>query len=219
MSLAATQAGTTARWERRAWALAWFTVLWNLLEGGVSIAFGVADDSVALWGFGADSLIEVASAIVVMARLRQGFKARATEAERMATLAIGGLFVALALVVKLGAILQLAAGKHPPTTVPGLVIAALSLAFMGFLWQAKHRTAAALDSAALKSDAACSRACIQLSLVLLGGSLLFLLSPRLWWVDGAAAILLALLIGREGLGMIRAARDPHFTGGCGCGQD
>jgi len=207
------------RWERRAWALAWFTVLWNLLEGGVAIAFGVADDSVALWGFGADSLIEVASALVVMARLRQGFQAPATEAERRATLAIGWLFVALALVVKLGAILQLADRKHPPTTVPGLVIAALSLAFMVFLWKAKLRTAAALDSAALKSDAACSLACIQLSLVLLAGSLLFLLSPALWWVDAAAAILLALLIGREGLLGIRAARDPHFTGGCGCGQD
>jgi len=208
-----------ALWERRAWSLAWITVLWNLLEGGVAIGFGVADDSVALWGFGADSLIEVASAFVVMARLRQGFKAAATEAERKATLAIGGLFIALALVVKVGAILQLASGKHPPTTLPGFVIAGLSLSFMGFLWRAKQRAATALDSAALRSDAACSRACLQLSLVLLAGSLLFMLSPRLWWVDAAAAILLALLIGREGLLGLRAARDPGFTGGCGCGHD
>ncbi len=218
MSLAAAHPGTGV-WERRAWALAWFTVLWNLLEGGVSIGFGAADDSVALWGFGADSLIEVASAVVVMARLRQGFKAAATETERKATLAIGGLFVALALVVMVGAVLQLASGKHPPTTMPGLVISVLSLSFMTFLWRAKQRAASALDSAALRSDAACSLACIQLSLVLFAGSLLFLLSPRFWWVDATAAILLALLIGREGLLGIRAARDPHFTGGCGCGQD
>jgi divalent metal cation (Fe/Co/Zn/Cd) transporter len=194
-------------------------VLYNLAEGGVSIAFGTADDSVALWGFGADSLIEVASAVLVMARLRHGFAAPATEAERRATLGIGGLFVLLALVVTAGALLQLGSGSHPATTVPGLVIAALSLAFMVFLWRAKRAAATALDSAALRSDAACSRACIQLSLVLFAGSLLFLLTPRLWWVDGAAALLLALLIGREGLESIRAARDPGFTGDCGCGHD
>jgi divalent metal cation (Fe/Co/Zn/Cd) transporter len=154
-----------------------------------------------------------------MARLKQGFKAPATEAERKATLIIGGLFVVLALLVVLGAVLQLAAGKHPPTTLPGLVISSLSLLFMFFLWRAKLRAAAALDSATLKSDAACSLACIQLSLVLFAGSLLFLVSPRLGWMDAAAALLLALLIGREGLQGIRAARDPHFTGGCGCGQD
>jgi divalent metal cation (Fe/Co/Zn/Cd) transporter len=207
------------RWIRRAWALAWFTVGWNLVEGAVAIGFGAADDSVALWGFGADSLIEVASALLVMGRLRKGFQAPATEAERRATLGIGLLFVLLALVVKLGAVLQLAAGGHPPTTLPGLVIASLSLLFMVFLWRAKLRAAAALDSAALRSDAACSLACIQLSVVLFAGSLLFLLSPGLWWVDAAAAILLALLILREGLVTVRAARDPHFTGGCGCGHD
>jgi divalent metal cation (Fe/Co/Zn/Cd) transporter len=207
------------RWIRRAWALAWFTVVWNLAEGGVSIAFGAADDSVALWGFGADSLIEVASALLVMARLRKGFHAPATEAERRATLGIGFLFILLALVVKLGAVLQLAGGKHPPTTLPGLVIATLSLLFMVFLWRAKLNTATALDSAALRGDAACSLACVQLSIVLFAGSLLFLVSPGLWWVDATAAILLALLILREGLLTVRAARDPQFTGGCGCGHD
>ncbi len=219
MSLAATQTGTTPRWERRAWALAWFTVLWNLLEGGVSIAFGVADDSVALWGFGADSLIEVASAIVVMARLAGASRLPPQRPSGWPPWPSAGSSWPWPWWWLGKPIRQLAAGKHPPTTVRGWSSPALSLAFMGFLWQAKLRAAAALDNAALKSDAACSRACIQLSLVLLGGSLLFLLSPRLWWVDGAAAILLALLIGREGLGMIRAARDPHFTGGCGCGQD
>jgi divalent metal cation (Fe/Co/Zn/Cd) transporter len=207
------------RWERRAWALAWTTVLYNLLEGAVSIAFGAADDSVALWGFGADSLIEVASAVLVMVRLRHGFTARATEAERRATLGIGGLFALLAVVVAGGALLQLLRGEHPPTTLPGLVIASLSLSFMVFLWRAKLRAAVALDSAALRSDAACSLACIQLSAVLFGGSLLFMLHPALAWVDAAAALVLALLIGREGFQTLRAARDPGFTGGCGCGHD
>lgn len=209
-------ASPNPRWLRRAWLLAWFTVAYNLLEGAVSIRFGVGDDSVALWGFGFDSLIEVASALVVMARLRQGFAARATEAERKATSAIGWLFLLLALVVALGAILQLTARRHPPTTLPGLVIAVLSLSFMVYLWRAKLAVAQALDSSALRGDAACSLACIQLSGVLAAGSLLFLLSPRLWWVDGAAALALAVLIAREGRGMVTAARQPDFGGGCGC---
>jgi hypothetical protein len=121
-----------ACWGRRASFLAWFTVVYNLMEGAVSIGFGVSDDSVALWGFGFDSLIEVASAVVVMARLRKGFKAAGTEAERRAVLAIGALFVLLAMVIQLGAILQLVSGHHPPTTLPGLVISSLSLAFMFF---------------------------------------------------------------------------------------
>ncbi len=206
-------------WERRAWFLAWFTVIFNLLEGAVSIGFGVGDDSVVLWGFGFDSLIEVASALVVMARLRKGFKAAGTESERRAVLAIGALFVLLAVVIQVGAILQLASRHHPPTTLPGLVISSVSLAFMFFLWRAKTLAASALDSAALRSDAACSLACIQLSTVLFAGSLLFMLCPSLWWLDGAAAILLALLIFKEGYEGIRAASSPDFTGGCGCGHD
>lgn len=188
---------------------------YNLLEGGVSIGFGVADDSVALWGFGFDSLVEVASALVVLWRLRD-LAARATGRERRATLAIGGLFVLLALTIAGGSLTQLIQRRHPATTLPGLLIAALSLAFMVFLWRAKVRIARAMDSAALASDAACSLACIQLSGILFLGSLLFWAAPSLHWVDAAAGLGLAALIAREGLEGIRAARDPNFSGGCGC---
>lgn len=206
----------SSKWLRQAWLLAWFTVGYNLLEGAVSIWFGVGDDSVALWGFGFDSLIEVASALAVMARLRHGFDQPATQAERKATGTIGGLFLLLALVVAAGALLQLSGHRHPPTTLPGLVISAVSLAFMVFLWRAKIANAKALDSAALMGDAACSLACIQLSGILFTGSLVFLVLPRLWWVDGAAALGLAVLIAREGWEMLAASRKPDFSGGCGC---
>lgn len=208
-----------SQWVRRAWFLAWFTVVFNLLEGGVSIFFGVCGDSVALWGFGFDSLIEVASAFVVMVRLRKGFKAAGTESERRAVFTIGVLFGLLALVILFGAIQQLVSRHHPPTSLPGLVVSTVSMAFMFYLWRAKTRAAAALDSASLKSDAACSLACIRLSMVLFAGSLLFALRPSLWWMDGAAAALLSLLILKEGMEGIRAARSSDFTGGCGCGHD
>ncbi len=205
-----------AQWRRRALWLSGLTIAYNLLEGVVAMAFGWADDSVALFGFGADSFIEVASALLVVWKLRDHAN---LARERKATQSIGWLFLVLAIGITGGAILQLNARSHPPTTLPGLVIATLSLSFMAFLWQAKRQAAQALDSATLAADAACSLACIQLSGVLFAGSLLFLLVPALWWVDAAAALGLALLIGKEGLGMVRAARSASFTGGCGCGHD
>jgi divalent metal cation (Fe/Co/Zn/Cd) transporter len=204
-----------AQWRRRALWLSGLTIVYNLAEGVVSMAFGWADDSIALFGFGADSFIEVASACLVLWKLLDhGNLAR----ERKATLGIGWLFLGLALGIAGGAILQITAQRHPPTTVPGLVISVLSLSFMAFLWRAKLGTAKAMDSATLAADAACSLACIQLSVVLFAGSLLFLIAPALWWVDAAAALGLALLIGKEGVGMIRAARSDTFSGGCGCGH-
>ena len=202
-------------WHRRAVLLSLLTVVYNLAEGLVAIAFGWSDDSVALFGFGADSFIEVASALLVLWKL---LDAGNLERERKATHRIGWLFLGLGLAVAGGALLQLAGRRHPPTTVPGLVISAFSLTFMVFLWRAKQRVAQALDSATVAADAACSRACIQLSVVLFAGSLLFLLAPTLWWVDGAAALGLSILIAREGWAMRQAARSPAFTGGCGCGH-
>ena len=206
---------TAPDWRRRALWLSGLTIVYNLVEGLVSMRFGWTDDSVALFGFGADSFIEVASALLVLWKLMDhGNLAR----ERKATTAIGWLFLWLGAGVAGGALLQLAARSHPPTTLPGLIIAALSLSFMVFLWQAKLRAARALDSATVAADAACSRACIQLSAVLFLGSLLYLVVPALWWADATAALILALLIAREGYGMVRAARSECFTGGCSCGH-
>jgi len=202
-------------WRRRALWLSALTIGYNLLEGLVSMAFGWAGDSVALFGFGADSFIEVASAFLVLWRLMDHADPKR---ERKATFGIGGLFVLLALGIAGGALWQLYTRVHPPTTLPGLVIALLSLSFMAFLWQAKRATARALDSATLAADAACSLACLQLSGVLFAGSLAFMLAPTLWWVDAAAALGLAILIAKEGVGMVRAARSQDFTGGCGCGH-
>ena len=209
-------AGSGVNWARRAWVLAWITVAYNLVEAALSMRFGAGDDAVGLFGFGVDSLVEVASGMVVMGRLRHGFHAKAQEAERRATLIIAGLFMALALGIGVGALIQLVRGHHPSTTLPGLLISGASILTMGSLYAAKKRVAQALDSASLRSDAACTRACLNLSLVLFLGSGLFLLSPKLAWAEAVAALGLALLIGREGLETWRAARSPDFSGGCGC---
>ena len=224
MSEGATAAAEPPRHDRaalirRAVRLSWLTVGYNVIEGLVSVYFGVSDGSMALAGFGADSFIEVFSALLVLWRFRseEGLAAGLSLGrERAGTLGIGALFLLLAAVTALAAALQLAQGRHPDTALPGLLVSAASLSVMAALWRAKRRVAAALDSATVSKDADCSLACIKLSVVLFAGSLLTLAAPALWWADAAAALLLSVLIAQEGAATVRAARSEAFSGGCGC---
>ena len=211
--------GQATDWSRRARLLAGLTIGWNVVEGLVSMAFGFSEGSVALFGFGLDSWVEVGSAAVVWWKLAHPPACATTRKaqERRATRWISGLFLVLAGATAVGAVAQLTAGRHPGSTLPSLVVSVLSLAMMGFLWRAKKAAAAALDSRTLEMDAACSRACIQLSAVLFAGSLLYLVVPSLWWADGLAALVLAGFIGREGWEGWQAAKKADFAGGCGCG--
>ena len=206
-------------WERRALWLARATIAWNVLEGLVAMGFGWDEGSVALFGFGVDSWVEVGSAGVVYWKLTRpavGCRTTALKRERSATRVISGLFLVLAGATALGAVGQLVAGSHPGSSVPSLVVSAVSLSFMFFLWWGKRSAATALDSRTLAMDADCSRACIQLSVVLLVGSLLFVAVPSMWWADAVAALVLAAMIGREGLEGWRASGRDDFAGGCGC---
>ena len=148
-------------WVGRAVALVWASVAFNLAEGLVSLRFGVADRSIALLGFGADSFLEVGSALLVLWRLRGGAGARPDRElarERLVTRGIGLLLGLLGIATAAGADLQFAAGRHPNTTYPALLLSLVSLACMLALWRAKLRAALALDSRAVASDAACSLA-------------------------------------------------------------
>jgi divalent metal cation (Fe/Co/Zn/Cd) transporter len=198
--------------KRRARWLAGFTVGWNVLEGVVAISFGIADESVALLGFGMDSWVEVGAAAMVLWRLRGGDRKR----EKKAAAVIAVLLGILATTTVIASGLQLYSGSHPETTWPGVVIAGVSLSFMGVLWKTKSKVAEALNDTALRADAACSRGCLELSVVLLAGSLIYAIAPTLWWVDSVAAVGLAILIGREGLGTWRASQKPEAVGCGGC---
>jgi len=202
-----------ARW------LAALSIAFNLLEGMVSMGFGWADGSLSLFGFGADSCIEVGSALLILWRLRAGAAGPASEQlrrERLAARGIGWLLLALALGTAAGAALQLAGRRHPETTWPGLAVSVLSTACMVFLWSGKARAGKALASGAVLADAACSLACIQLSAVLFAGSLAYVLAPGLWWADAGAALALSGFFAKEGLATLRSAGKPGFEGGCGC---
>lgn len=197
-------------------SLAIFTIIYNVIEGMVSIYYGIDDDSISLLGFGLDSFIEVASAVIVLIKLNKTNPDTNLHHERRATLAIGILFVLLSLSVFGNSIYQLLHKAHPVTTVPGTIISVLSLSFMFFLWRQKFKVGFALNSSTVMADAQCSLACIKLSFVLLIGSLLFWLVPALWWVDSVAAIIIALFILNEGRELIQNSRKEDFKGGCGC---
>lgn len=203
----------TASVERTAIVLATATIVWNVIEGCLAIGLGLADESIALLGFGLDSWVEVASGFVVLHQLRTGMD---PERERSAARWVSGLLFGLGVVMVLGAGLRLGTGSAPSTGLPGVVLGAVSLSFMFTLWRAKLGVARELNSRTLELDAACSRGCIQLSVVLLFGSALYALVPSLWWADAVAAAVLGFLIAREGREGWQHANSPGFDGGC-CG--
>ena len=206
-----------ARWVHRARLLAWFTIGYNLLEGAVGIGFGLVDGSLALLGFGIDSCIEMASALFVLWRLGAELSGQERQAqrERRAGIAVAVLLVLLGVGTIIGSGWLLWTRQHPESTLAGGIIAAVSLSFMFWLWRAKLTAAAVLGSATLRQDAACALGCIALSVTLLIGSVVYTVAPQLWWVDAVAALIIAVLIAREGWGGLRAIWGGA-TGGCGC---
>ncbi|MFT7521181.1 MAG: divalent metal cation (Fe/Co/Zn/Cd) transporter, partial [Kiritimatiellia bacterium] len=205
--------------HRLATLLAWGTIAYNIVEGVAAIGFGVSEESVALLGFGLDSWVEVSSGVVVLWRLRaDAGLGRTLEVarERVATRIIGGLLVGLAAAAVGGALVQLARGVQPGSALPALTISAISLLGMGVLWWTKRSVARKLDSKTLAADAACSRSCLELSVVLFAGSLLTMALPGLWWLDAVVAMALAAWIAREGVQTVRSSYREDFTGGCGC---
>lgn len=134
--------------------------------------------------------------------------------ERIATLIIGALLVALTIAAIVTSATSLAAHDHPSTALPALLIAASATVVTLFLYLAKRYLARALDSSAINGEAVCALCCMQLSVVLLIGSLIYRVWKGGWWVDAATAIVIGMMFGWEGVKMIRWARNKDFDGGC-----
>ena len=198
---------------RRGVLLEVLTVAWNLVEGVVAVTAGTISGSVALIGFGIDSFVETTSAVVVGWRLKTELDGRSVEdserIERVASRIAGTLLLVLAAYITVDAGRRLLGfGSEARESPIGILLTSVSLVVMPFLGWAKIRTAAALDSRALRADAYETIACAWLSLTTLAG---LVLNAWLgwWWADPVAALVLVPLIVREGLEGLRA--DP-----CGC---
>lgn len=183
--------------QRGRW-LTWLTIAYNSLEAVVSLVAGLLAGSVALVGFGFDSLIELSSGVAGLFRLRHDADpAQRERAERRALRVIGVCFSLLAAYVLVDAVRALLAREAPEESLPGIVIAAGSLVVMPLLARAKRRVAAHLGSAALTAEARQTEICWYLSLILLVG-LLLNATMGWWWADPVAALTMVPLIGYEG---------------------
>jgi divalent metal cation (Fe/Co/Zn/Cd) transporter len=192
--------------------LEYFTVAWNLVEAAVALVSGAIAGSIALIGFGLDSLIEVSSGGVLLWRLHSDRDHLQREAvERRALKLVGISLLALAAYVASDSIVSLVRREAPERSLPGIALAVASLIAMPLLARAKRRVASAIASPALHADSRQTDICAYLSAVLLLG---LLLNAALgwWWADPAAGLAMVPLIAYEGT---EALRGKTCCQGCG----
>ncbi|MEP6892622.1 MAG: cation transporter [Gaiellaceae bacterium] len=182
--------------ERRARALAWIGIVWHVVEFAIAIGAGIAAGSIALIGFGADSLIEALAGLVVV-WLFTGGRLGSRAAERRAQKLIAASFFALAAYVSIESVWTLASGRHPGTSWVGIGLAAFTAPTMPLLARAKRRLATQLNSAAAVKEASQTQLCAYLSLALLAGLGANALAGW-WWADPIAALFIAGVATREG---------------------
>ena len=179
---------------------------WTALESSVGIIAGVVASSVALISFGIDSVIEIASSLVLVWRLSDASVAEDREA--FAHRLVGVCFLALAIYVSLEALKDLVTTSPPRVTYVGIVYAAACVVVMPLLARAKRRVAASLHSHALHADSHQSDICAYLAVILLAGLGLNALFGW-WWADPVAALCMVPIILREGVSGLRGKPCTH----------
>ena len=191
------------RLVKRGRYLEYFTIGYNSLEGLIAIGAGVLAGSIALVGFGFDSLIEVTSGAVLLWRLHADVdEARRERVEAISLRLVGFCFIALALYVTQDSIWSLLKREAPDESVIGIILAAVSLIVMPLLVRAKRKVARSINSGALMADSKQTELCTYLSAILLGGLLLNAFRGW-WWADPVAALIMVPIIVKEGIEGLR----------------
>ncbi len=186
-----------ARLERRAKQLAWGGNAWHLIEFAIAVGAGIAAGSVALIGFGADSLIEGLAGFVIV-WLFTGGRGSSERAERRAQQLIAVSYFVLAGYIGVESIRDLAGGHHPSPSWVGIGLAAFTAPTMPLLAAAKRRVGHQLNSSATVSEAQQNQICAYLSIALLVGLSLNALVGW-WWADPVAAVVIGAVALREGV--------------------
>jgi len=197
---------------QRGLALNYLTIGYNVLEAVVALGAGIVSGSVALVGFGLDSVIEVTASGAAQWRLRADLDASRRERVERATLRIiGWSFLALAAYVVLDSANALLRREPPERSIVGLVLLALSAMVMPVLARAKRRVARAMTSRALEADAMQTSLCAYLSVIALAG---VALNTALgwWWADPVAALAMVPIIAKEGVEGVRG--EAHCEDDC-----
>ena len=204
------------RLYRIAFFLSLFTIAANIVEGLASMALGAQDETLALFGFGVDSFIEVISAVGIAQMILRIWRNPDAPRSRFETTALritGFAFYLLTAGLVLGALINIVTARAPESTLWGIVISLISLSVMTGLFAAKRRVGRALNSAPILADANCTLVCIYMSVVLLASSALFELTG-FGLLDSLGALGLAWFSFREGRESIEKARGVE----CECGE-
>jgi len=199
---------------RTASILALITIFYNIVEGVVSVWFGAADETISLFGFGLDSFVEVISGIGIwhmVRRLGLGELADRDPFERRALRITGSAFYLLAVGLVATALISFFQGHRPETTRWGIIVGVISIVTMQALVYYKVKVGTALNSPAILADAACTRTCLRLSVVLLAASSGYALTG-IGSLDAVGSLFIAALSIREGREALQKANGL----GCSC---
>jgi divalent metal cation (Fe/Co/Zn/Cd) transporter len=162
--------------NKQAYLLSLFTIFYNILEGLISMALGYSDETLSLFGFGADSFIEVMSGVgiaIMLLRIRRNKDSARVRFEKTALRITGTAFYLLSAGLFAGIVFNLITHHKPETTFWGIIISLVSIVVMYWLMKAKTSIGEKLNSEPIIADASCTKICIYMSLVLLVSSLVY----------------------------------------------
>lgn len=160
----------------KAFQLSLFAIFYNILEGIISMFLGYEDETLSLFGFGADSFIEVMSGIgiaVMITRIRRNPDSSKSKFEIAALKVTGTAFYLLSAGLIAGIVFNIINNNKPETTIWGVIISVISIAVMVWLMKAKRNTGRKLNSDPIIADANCTKVCVYMSVVLLISSLIY----------------------------------------------
>jgi divalent metal cation (Fe/Co/Zn/Cd) transporter len=206
-----------SRLYRQAFMLSFFTIFYNVVEGVISMVIGYTDETLSLFGFGADSFIEVMSGVgvaVMVMRIRKNPESPRSQFEKTALRVTGTSFYLLSAGLLLGIILNVIHHQRPETTFWGVVISLVSIIAMTWLMVAKKGIGKKLNSKAIIADANCTKICIYMSLVLLTASMIYELTGFVY-ADAIGAAGLAYLSFNEGKEAFGKSKGEE----CGCCEE
>jgi len=218
MEITSTTEKRTKQLYKFAFGLILFTIIYNVAEGLVSTFFGYEDESLALFGFGMDSFIEVISGLGIahmIIRIQQHPNSNRDGFERRALRITGFSFFALTIGLIITSICNIWTGHKPETTFWGVVISIISIVMMWGLILGKLKVGKLLNSDAILADAECTRVCIYMSIILLISSGIYELT-NIAYIDSIGTLGLSYFSFKEGQECFEKARNNKH---CSCGHN
>ena len=215
MDLTANTILKTEKLYRLALGLALFTIIYNTAEGFVSTWFGYEDGTLSLFGFGADSFIEVVSGIGIahmVLRIQRNHKSKRDRFERTALRITGYSFYILFAGLVITSLYNIYTGHKPETTFWGVIISIISIVVMWILVIGKTKTGKQLNSEAILADAECTRVCIYMSVILLASSVIYEFTS-FKYIDSIGTLGLSYFAFQEGKECFEKAKSEKY---CSC---